>query len=119
MKNRDLKRQNAVRDYWLSWYSCIEPAVDEIDPASSVYEMAAPIGRQIAEQCAASDKQAPSPGDCIVERIPLLGLATHLPICQRDQERLLLCGLACYRLFGPMLGQNRTLPIRMLPCAAN
>jgi hypothetical protein len=54
-KNRDMeKRQNAVRDYWLGWYEMIRPGVDAvIQRAQPVYEMAAPIGRQIADQCTA------------------------------------------------------------------
>jgi hypothetical protein len=66
--------------------------------------MAAPIGRQILNCVLLLTNKLLLHFECIVESIPLLGLATHLPICQRDQERLLLCGLACYRLFGGMPG---------------
>jgi hypothetical protein len=54
-KNRDLeKRQNAVRDYWLGWYELIKPTVDEvIQRAQPVYDMAAPIARQLFDQLTA------------------------------------------------------------------
>jgi hypothetical protein len=47
-----LKTTKCCSDYWLSWYELHQPAVDEvIQRAQPVYEVAAPIARQIADQC--------------------------------------------------------------------